>query len=112
MLQYVGWSVWVCGLLMESVADRQKDAFKSIKGNEKKLMKQELFAYVRFPNYAVTNIRTRAYNVSYSVLQHDDDDDGVHMCVFVDVVLHRVRYCCGLVCRSHVQVRCLVCHTR
>ncbi len=54
MLQYVGWTLWVMGLLMESVADRQKDAFKSIKGNEKKLMTQGLFAYVRFPNYAVT----------------------------------------------------------
>merc|ERR1719422_1697850 len=46
-----GWSLWIVGMLLEVVADRQKDAFRRDKTNDGKFITTGLWAYSRHPNY-------------------------------------------------------------
>ena len=47
----LGAGVWALGLLIESVADRQKSTFRSDPGNMGKFIRTGLWRYVRHPNY-------------------------------------------------------------
>ncbi|XP_064389929.1 uncharacterized protein LOC135337854 isoform X2 [Halichondria panicea] len=48
---YCGWSVWLIGMLLESVADFQKYTFRSNPANKDVWISHGLWKYVRFPNY-------------------------------------------------------------
>lgn len=48
---YFGVVIFIIGLVIESVADYQKSAFKSRLGNSNKFYDQGLFSIIRFPNY-------------------------------------------------------------
>jgi steroid 5-alpha reductase family enzyme len=49
--QILGASLWLVGLLWESVADAQKSRFKAIPGNEHRLCQVGLWRLSRHPNY-------------------------------------------------------------
>lgn len=48
---YIGYSAWVLGLLIEVTADQQKTAFKSDPANHGKFIQTGLWSYSRHPNY-------------------------------------------------------------
>ena len=48
---YVGIAVWVAGILIEIVADRQKSTFKDDPANDGKFINTGLWAWSRHPNY-------------------------------------------------------------
>ena len=50
-IEWIGLGLAALGLIIESVADHQKSAFKDIKGNSDKLFKAGLYKVVQFPNY-------------------------------------------------------------
>jgi steroid 5-alpha reductase family enzyme len=47
----IGTSVWVIGLLLETIADQQKSAFLANPKNKGRWMESGLWAYTRHPNY-------------------------------------------------------------
>lgn len=51
ILEWVGFAIAIIGLIIETIADNQKMAFKDQKGNAQKLFKEGLFKTVRYPNY-------------------------------------------------------------
>jgi len=48
---YVGWTMWGLGFLVEVVADMQKSIFKADPRNEGKFITSGLWSYSRHPNY-------------------------------------------------------------
>ena len=48
---YVGIAVWIAGILIEIVADRQKSAFRADPANKGKFITTGLWAWSRHPNY-------------------------------------------------------------
>lgn len=48
---YVGWSVWLAGMLLEAIADYQKFTFRSNPANHDKWISTGLWGVVRHPNY-------------------------------------------------------------
>lgn len=48
---FLGWSLWLVGFLIESIADRQKSKFRSQPSNEGKFVNSGLWAISRHPNY-------------------------------------------------------------
>ena len=51
ILEWAGYAIAIIGLIIETIADNQKMAFKDQKGNAQKLYKEGLFKTVRYPNY-------------------------------------------------------------
>ena len=51
LIGFVGIAVWVAGMLIEVVADRQKSNFKDDPANEGKFIDTGLWAWSRHPNY-------------------------------------------------------------
>jgi steroid 5-alpha reductase family enzyme len=51
LLDCIGLTLWALGLLLESIADFQKDRFKSIEANQGKVLKSGVWKYSRHPNY-------------------------------------------------------------
>ena len=51
IIGYVGIAVWLIGMTIEIVADRQKSAFKADPANEGKFINVGLWAWSRHPNY-------------------------------------------------------------
>lgn len=49
--QYVGFAVWLSGLIIETVADYQKSAFRMNPNNHDQWISHGLYTYCRFPNY-------------------------------------------------------------
>lgn len=49
---WIGGALMVFGFLIEAIADYQKNAFKSKKGNGGKSFQQGLYTYIRHPNYS------------------------------------------------------------
>lgn len=50
-LDLVGVAIWLCGFLIEAIADRQLRHFKRDPGNNARVMDQGLWRYTRHPNY-------------------------------------------------------------
>jgi len=48
---YLGWSLWLVGMLIEVVADRQKAEFRADPLNAGRFISSGLWAYSRHPNY-------------------------------------------------------------
>ncbi|XP_069509767.1 uncharacterized protein [Ambystoma mexicanum] len=48
---YLGWTLWAVGFLIQAVADQQKWAFKADPDNTGKFIQHGLWAYSRHPNY-------------------------------------------------------------
>ena len=48
---YVGWTIWLAGFLLEAIADYQKYTFRSDPGNHNRWINQGLWSVVRHPNY-------------------------------------------------------------
>ena len=48
---YVGWTIWLGGMLLEVVADYQKYTFRSNPANRDKWISHGLWSVVRYPNY-------------------------------------------------------------
>jgi len=48
---YVGWGLWLAGILIESIADFQKYNFRQDPSNKDKWISTGLWSIVRFPNY-------------------------------------------------------------
>nr|XP_060620027.1 uncharacterized protein LOC132768294 [Anolis sagrei ordinatus] len=48
---YLGWSTWAVGFIIEAVADQQKWHFRSNPDNTGKFIQSGLWAYSRHPNY-------------------------------------------------------------
>ena len=48
---YLGWSLWLVGFLLEAVADRQKSQFRSDPANKGKWISSGLWSLCRHPNY-------------------------------------------------------------
>ena len=48
---YVGWTIWLGGMLLEVVADYQKYTFRSNPANHDKWISHGLWSVVRYPNY-------------------------------------------------------------
>jgi steroid 5-alpha reductase family enzyme len=48
---YLGWTIAIIGLIMETVADQQKSNFKNTPGNRDQFYTGGLYRYVRYPNY-------------------------------------------------------------
>ncbi len=51
ILEWIGFAIAIIGLIIETIADNQKMAFKDQKGNAQKLYKEGLFKTIRYPNY-------------------------------------------------------------
>ncbi len=51
-LHYLGMAMWLLGLVVESVADQQKFAFKSNEANKGQFMRSGIWKYSQHPNYA------------------------------------------------------------
>jgi steroid 5-alpha reductase family enzyme len=50
-LQFVGWAIWLCGFVLEVVADQQKLMFKQQPENRSKFISHGAWKYIRHPNY-------------------------------------------------------------
>jgi steroid 5-alpha reductase family enzyme len=50
-LLVIGCLLWLCGLLLEAVGDRQLERFKADRANHGKIMDRGLWRYTRHPNY-------------------------------------------------------------
>lgn len=50
-VEWLGLIIALIGLVIETIADRQKMAFKSKEGNAKKLYRGGLYSIIRYPNY-------------------------------------------------------------
>jgi len=50
-IEWLGFVIAAFGLIIEAVADYQKSAFKSLKGNENKIYYGGLYKVVQYPNY-------------------------------------------------------------
>jgi steroid 5-alpha reductase family enzyme len=50
-LDAVGMALWLCGFIIESIADTQKNVFRSREANRNKFITDGLWAYSRHPNY-------------------------------------------------------------
>lgn len=48
---YLGWTLWTVGFMLEAVADRQKSLFKSEPANKGKWISSGLWSICRHPNY-------------------------------------------------------------
>lgn len=48
---FVGFVIWICGLIIETIADIQKFKFMNIKTNKNKWIDYGLWKYSRHPNY-------------------------------------------------------------
>jgi len=48
---YVGWAIWLGGMLLEAVADYQKYNFRSNPRNQDKWISHGLWGVIRHPNY-------------------------------------------------------------
>jgi len=48
---YVGWAIWLGGMLLEAVADYQKYNFRSNPRNQDKWIGHGLWGVIRHPNY-------------------------------------------------------------
>ena len=48
---YVGWTIWLAGFLLESIADYQKYIFRGDPANQNRWINQGLWSIVRHPNY-------------------------------------------------------------
>lgn len=48
---YIGWSLWTAGFLIESIADYQKSAFRGNPENQGKFIQHGLWSIVQYPNY-------------------------------------------------------------
>ncbi|XP_063808105.1 uncharacterized protein LOC135006610 [Pseudophryne corroboree] len=48
---YVGWTLWATGFLIQAIADQQKRNFKNDPDNAGKFIQSGLWAYSRHPNY-------------------------------------------------------------
>ncbi|CAF1178058.1 unnamed protein product [Adineta steineri] len=48
---YIGWSIWLFGFVLEVVADRQKSTFRNNANNKGKFTNIGLWKYSRHPNY-------------------------------------------------------------
>ncbi|XP_070492994.1 uncharacterized protein [Chironomus tepperi] len=51
VLDYIGFTLYICGFLCETIADYQKLKFRSDSENKEKFMKSGLWKYSRHPNY-------------------------------------------------------------
>jgi steroid 5-alpha reductase family enzyme len=51
MFVFVGAALWLCGFIIESIADHQLARFVSDPANKGKLMDRGLWRYARYPNY-------------------------------------------------------------
>lgn len=51
VLEWTGILVWVVGMSIEVVADRQKICFREVPGNRDKFINEGLWKYSRHPNY-------------------------------------------------------------
>jgi len=51
MRDYIGWGFWICGFLLQAVADSQKSSFRSNPENKGKFITEGLWSYSRHPNY-------------------------------------------------------------
>ena len=51
LFDYLGLALWVLGFALETIADQQKNAFKSRPQNKGKILKEGLWKYSRHPNY-------------------------------------------------------------
>jgi len=51
MSDYIGWTIWVVGFLLEVVADQQKFNFRKYTANQDKWIETGLFQFCRYPNY-------------------------------------------------------------
>ena len=50
-LGYIGFTIWACGLIIETIADWQKFSFKIQQGNKNKKIESGLWKYTKHPNY-------------------------------------------------------------
>lgn len=48
---YIGWSMWVTGFLLETIADSQKSSFRANPENQGKFIQHGLWSVVQYPNY-------------------------------------------------------------
>lgn len=48
---YIGWSIWTAGILIEAIADYQKFTYRRNPANADKWINQGLWSIVRHPNY-------------------------------------------------------------
>ena len=48
---YLGWALWLCGMVLESISDYQKYSFRSDPANANKWISTGLWGVVRHPNY-------------------------------------------------------------
>ncbi|KAM3933113.1 uncharacterized protein RB166_000998 [Leptodactylus fuscus] len=51
LTDYLGWTLWAVGFLIQAIADQQKWSFKSDPDNAGKFIQSGLWAYSRHPNY-------------------------------------------------------------
>ncbi|XP_069828263.1 uncharacterized protein [Dendropsophus ebraccatus] len=51
LTDYLGWTLWTVGFLIQAVADEQKRTFKADPDNAGKFIQSGLWAYSRHPNY-------------------------------------------------------------
>lgn len=49
--EYIGWSLWLLGLVIETVADAQKSVFRSNPDNKDKFISSGVWSISRHPNY-------------------------------------------------------------
>ena len=48
---YIGWGIWLIGMIIEAVADYQKFTYRSNPANKNKWISTGLWSVVRHPNY-------------------------------------------------------------
>jgi len=48
---WLGWTLWIVGFVIEVVADHQKSQFRSIPSNQEKFISKGLWRFSRHPNY-------------------------------------------------------------
>ncbi|XP_070565241.1 uncharacterized protein [Ptychodera flava] len=87
---YVGWSLWAIGFLMEAISDYQKSSFRSNPDNATKFMSTGLWSISRHPNYFGEILLWSGLFVSASTIMSGYQYTSVLSPMFVAYLLIRV----------------------
>ena len=87
---YIGWSIWTAGMLIEAIADYQKFTFRHNPANADKWIQQGLWSIVRHPNYLGEILLWFGHFISASSTLHGFEYVGIISPLFVTFLLTRV----------------------